>query len=90
MFCKLDQVLLLQKFISFYDTAEELKVFLDPLRVLIGSENEADKDRLTGEKNTNCMKMLHVYTKLHKRIKTWRSGRSKKPVYLLDKETINL
>ena len=72
MFCKLDQVLLLQKFISFYDTAEELKVFLDPLRVLIGSENEADKDRLTGEKNANLIKVLHAHKSLHKRMKIQR------------------
>ena len=66
------------------------KVLLDTFRVLAGSENETDQDRLTGEKHTDLLTLymnIGVFMWEH-RIKT-QSGQSRKLSYLLDKEIIN-
>ena len=60
----------------------EGKSFL--FRPLAGSENQTDKDRLTGEKPTTFIKFLHVQGSLRKRMKTLRSDQSRRLLYLFD------
>lgn len=43
---------------------------------LAGSENEADRDRLTGETQTSVIEFSHVHGSLRKRTKTQRSDQS--------------
>lgn len=55
-----------------------------------GSKNWTDKDRVTGEKYIHFIKVLHIHGSLHKKTKTPTSDQSRKYLYLLDKETMNL
>lgn len=67
------------------------KISPTPLGYLGGSKNWTDQDRLTGEKQTDFAKFLHIHGKLHKRMKT-RSYQKlpEQEVFIPFRQTVNL
>ena len=68
----------------------EGKVFLYLLRVPGWVWKLNRQRQINRRKVWHFIEFLHLHGSLHKRVKTWRSDQSRKLLYHLDKETINL